>query len=233
MRTPTDWLKQKRAALLACALLLIVVTGVAWKLAFAQRVIARGDLLLYFYPLRDYASQAIREGRLPLWNPFTFMGAPFLANSQVGFFYPVNVLTAYLPVVSSVSLSIVFHLALAAICMFCLAKCGMRLCNLAAFCAAIAYALGGYLGAQVEHLNQLQVLAYLPLQILLLLHIPTNLKMILRRICVLAVTIVFQITAGHTQSLYICMITLGLVMVVQWLSGAFIASQQEVPNTKR
>ena len=34
-----------------------------WKLTLGQRIIARGDLLLYFYPLRDYASQAIREGR--------------------------------------------------------------------------------------------------------------------------------------------------------------------------
>ena len=73
-------------------LVCVLTFAATWKLTIANRIIARGDLLLYFYPLRDYASAAVRAARLPLWNPYSFMGAPFLANSQVGFFYPLNLL---------------------------------------------------------------------------------------------------------------------------------------------
>ena len=32
----------------------------------------------------------MQAGRLPLWNPYLFAGAPLLANSQAGIFYPLN-----------------------------------------------------------------------------------------------------------------------------------------------
>ena len=60
------------------------------KMAFSNLILARGDTFLYFYPYWQVAADALRDGRVPLWNPDIFMGAPFLANSQVGFFYPFN-----------------------------------------------------------------------------------------------------------------------------------------------
>ncbi len=199
------------SALIALA---VIVIGATWKLALGGRIIARGDLLLYFYPLRDFAAQAIREWRIPLWNPYTFMGAPFLANSQVGFFYPPNVLMAWLPTERAVSLSITLHLLIAAFGMFALAQRGMGLRASAAFVSAVAFALGGYLGAQIEHLNQLQVLSWLPLQVLIVLRFDTlNIRKLAASIAALALLIALQVLAGHTQSLYICMVTLGIVVI--------------------
>src|SRR5574341_1619095 len=54
-----------------------------WKLAFTNLILARGDTFLYFYPYWDYRARILLSGHLPLWNPYLFMGAPFLANSQV------------------------------------------------------------------------------------------------------------------------------------------------------
>ena len=70
-----------RIRTLAPAALIALAAAATWPITFGGLAIARGDLLLYFYPLRDFAAQAVREGRLPLWNPYTFMGAPFLANT--------------------------------------------------------------------------------------------------------------------------------------------------------
>lgn len=153
--------------------LIILILVATWKLTLGGGVIARGDLLLYFYPLRDYAAEAIRAGRLPLWNPFTFMGAPFLANSQVGF-YPINIALSWLPTAQAVSLNIVLHLLMAGLGMALLARRGMGLGRAAALAAALSFALGGYLGAQAEHLNQLQVLAWLPLQAYLVMDKPVR-----------------------------------------------------------
>jgi len=197
---------------LALALLVLAAT---WKLTLGGRIIARGDLLLYFYPLRDYASQAIREGRLPLWNPYTFMGAPFLANSQVGFFYPFNVLMAWLPTEVAVSWSIALHLALAAVGAYVLARRALGLGRGASFAAGLAFGLGGYLGAQVEHLNQVQVLAWLPWALWLGLRVGQGASW--RAAVALALVTALQILAGHAQSLYISLVGLALTLGGQWL----------------
>ena len=69
---------------LAILSLVGLVVVVFWRLALTELIVGRGDLFFYFYPYRDFASAAARAGRVPLWNPYLFMGAPFLANSQVG-----------------------------------------------------------------------------------------------------------------------------------------------------
>ena len=210
-------------SVLPVALLSLLVLAATWKLTFGQRIIARGDLLLYFYPLRDYASQAIREWRLPLWNPYTFMGAPFLANSQAGFFYPLNIVLAWLPVAQQVSYSIVLHMLIATLGMYALMRRGLGVGAFAGLVGALAFGLGGYLGAQVEHLNQLQVLAWLPLEALLVISVGRKQKaegrkrisalgpLLSAHYLLLSALIALQILAGHTQSLYICLITLGII----------------------
>ncbi|MCS7060993.1 MAG: YfhO family protein [Anaerolineae bacterium] len=209
---PHLWIRLIAPLLIICAVALAT-----WKLTVGDRVIARGDLLLYFYPLRDYASAAVREGRLPLWNPHTFMGAPFLANSQVGFFYPFNLLTAWLPTEQAVSWNIVLHLAIAGLGMYVLARRGALLGRLAACAAGLLFGLGGYLGAQVEHLNQLQALAWLPWQLLCLFSAQRG--QFLRALAALSILITVQMFAGHTQSLYISLVGLGLAGLALMLAS--------------
>src|SRR3972149_143935 len=138
-----------------------------WKLIFTNLIIARGDLYNYFYPYRDYAASALREGRLPLWNPYLFMGAPFLANSQAGVFYPLNWPLIFFSPPVAVKISIVVHLVIAAWGAYALARRAFELEPLPATFAAAVFALGGYVTAQVEHVNQLQGLAWMPLTLLM------------------------------------------------------------------
>ena len=132
------------------------------QLAFTNLILARGDTFLYFYPYWHAAQDGLLNGRVPLWNPDIFMGAPLLANSQMGFFYPLNwPLWALLPVPYAVSATIVWHSWIAALGTYALGR-RLGLGREAAVLAAVLFALGGYLTAQVEHVNQLQGLAWLP-----------------------------------------------------------------------
>src|SRR5258708_17478580 len=54
----------------------------------ARRVHIPFDLESFHYPLADYASQAIRQGRLPQWDPTIYCGLSFAGNTQAGLFYP-------------------------------------------------------------------------------------------------------------------------------------------------
>src|SRR5262245_13672077 len=49
-----------------------------------------GDQFVYLHPLRREAWRLIREGALPLWNPYIFSGYPLFAESQLGLAYPLT-----------------------------------------------------------------------------------------------------------------------------------------------
>ncbi|MER3462979.1 MAG: hypothetical protein C4342_08445, partial [Armatimonadota bacterium] len=55
------------------------------------------DAVLEFLPWRDYMLETERSGEVPLWNPYTFLGVPFLANSQSAPLYPLHLLWAATP----------------------------------------------------------------------------------------------------------------------------------------
>ena len=71
-----------------------------------------GDARSQFYSWRAYAFGEVREGRFPLWNPYEFLGMPFVASLQSGMFYPTNWLCAFLPIGLAANLGIVINLFL-------------------------------------------------------------------------------------------------------------------------
>ncbi len=202
-----------RRDLFALFVLFVLTLLFFWKLAFTNLIIARGDIFYYFYPYRDYASMAVRAGRLPLWNPYLFMGAPFLANSQVGFFYPFNWLMAWLDVTRSISWTIVLHIFIAASGVYVFTRSRLKLSILAAWLAAISFGLGGYLGTQIEHVNQLQGLAWIGWIFLAYdagIGAQESGIRRLRSPLFLSFVISLQLLAGHTQSVFITLFGLGV-----------------------
>ena len=72
------------------------------------------DTMTYMYPYRFFAAEALRDGRVPLWNPHIYFGAPFLANLQSAVFYPLHVLFLLLPAPLAMNWSVILHLFLCA-----------------------------------------------------------------------------------------------------------------------
>lgn len=192
------------------------------KMAFTNLILGRGDTLLYFYPYWSAAAHALRAWQAPLWNPHLFMGAPLMANSQVGFFYPLNwPLWLAFSAPYAVSASILLHLAIAAAGTFAAGRRALGLSRPAALVAALLFALGGYLTAQVEHVNQLQGLAWLPWALAVCRpasgsgQLSQWRRAVARKGLGLAVVFALQLTAGHTQTVFITGVGLAL-----WLAAA-------------
>ena len=204
------------------------------KLALSNLILARGDTFLYFYPYWTAAAAALRAGRVPLWNSDVFMGAPFLANSQAGFFYPLNwpvwllFSTPY-----AVSASILIHLLLAGVGTYLAGRRTLALGQTAAAFAAALFSLGGYLTAQVEHVNQLQGLAWLPWLFVAAAPLvqptsaPFNSRRILSPSAWIGALLALQLLAGHTQTVFISGVALAL-----WL-GAHALQSTETPARPR
>jgi hypothetical protein len=182
-----------------------------WKMLFANLIVARGDLFTYFYPYRDVAASALREGRVPLWNPYLFMGAPLLANSQVGFFYPLNLAASWLEVTRAVNLNIVAHVCIAAVGAYAFVRRRLGVSAIAALLGGVSFGLGGYLGAQVEHFNQLQALAWMPW---LWLGYDRAVERFWPASWMVGLLMGLMILAGHTQSVFIALV--GLIAYALW-----------------
>ena len=69
--------------------------------ALAGRPLMGGDNLDQNFPLRVLSGQLIAHGRLPLWNPDIWGGAPLLAGWNAGALYPGTWLFAVLPGVAA------------------------------------------------------------------------------------------------------------------------------------
>ncbi len=208
---------------LAIASLAVLVVVFYWRLALAGRVLAGGDIFTYFYPYWAEATRAFRAGRLPLWNPNLFMGVPFLANSQVGFFYPLNwFFWLLLPAHRAVHLTLVFHLCLAALSAYVWGRASLALGRVGAWTVGLVFALNGYLGAQVEHVNQLQGVVWLPLMLTMFDWVSQPASQISEAVdrrpvlgprlafVGLAVVVGLVILAGHTQAAFIAIVGLAV-----------------------
>lgn len=189
-----------------------------WKILLTNLILTGVDVFTYFYPYRDYAAESVRQAYLPLWNPYLFLGVPFLANSQAAVFYPLHWLLAWLPVPKQIAFSIALHVFLGGVFAYLYARHSMRVSQCSAFLGAVIFAFGGFVGAQVEHVNQLNVVIWLPL--LLLLWDSAEGWQVRRlegwwNLLLAGLVVALMLLAGHSQAAYICLFGWGIYAVVR------------------
>ena len=215
--------------LFAAALLALFVLLLFYRLLFTDRVLASGDILHYFYPYRDYAAAALRAGRVPLWNPYIFAGAPFLANPQAAALYPLHWPLSWLPVTRQLYWSGAIHAWILA-----LGGCAlMRRWGTgwpAAVCTGLVLAGSGYYGGLLGHINQMNGAAWLP-WLLWALEKPgldgeeekaARFWRILMRfrwyaplLLSFSLLVALTLLAGHTQTTYISLLGVGVWLLVR------------------
>jgi len=215
----------KSVVRLAAPFLLVAAVALIFfnRLLLSNLLLARGDPFLYFYPYWETAAEAIRTGRIPLWNPNIFMGAPLLANSQVGLFYPLNWPVWFIfPTPYAFSASVFIHVVIGSAGAFFAARRGVNLTRTAAILAALLFGLGGYFTAQVEHINQLQGMAWLPWFLVALCRWYSekgDWRSTTKLTITMAALFALQFLAGHMQAVLIT-----AVFVFVWQFIHFVAN---------
>ena len=128
----------------AVALALAASALLFWQ----ARVIAPATLpesffLIDFYtlmaPMYRYGFAELAAGRIPLWNPYTYCGIPFLATLYTGILYPGNFLFLLLPTGLAMGMTVALHIFLAAWFMVLLGR-AWGWSRLASAVAAVAWA---------------------------------------------------------------------------------------------
>ena len=216
----------KKQILLFFCCVVVFFNGVV----FTDKIFFFRDILNLFMPYRLFAAENIQNGIIPIWNPYTFFGQPFLANPEVSLFYPLTVLFYIFNFSVAYKLFIVGHFFLAAISFYIMARLlGAR--NSFSVIASITWAFGGYLVARVEFLSILGSAVWLPLCVIFLIR---------RKKILLGLTFAVQIFAGHPQVVFYSIIMLlfflnkqRIVTLISSLVFAlFVAAIQIIPFTE-
>src|SRR5437867_3165770 len=146
-----------RLAILFVFATTIVTLG---DLLSTDQIPAYRDLLTFVVPLKYYLAEQLRQGEIPLWNPFLQMGSPFLAGWQTGVLYPPSLLLVA-PFPLGFNLFLLAHYA-AAVLGFWFFLRERRLSVAATSIGALAFVIGGYLVSLMNLTNHLQAAAWSP-----------------------------------------------------------------------
>lgn len=138
-----------------------------WKAAAAQFGVAYpqnhlvADLVLENYAWKRFVVESLEHGEIPLWNPYTFSGEPFLANGQHSALYPFSLIFYVAPLWQAYGWFTVSQLWLAGVWMYLLARVlGLR--RPAAVIAAVTYQLSAFFVFSIVFSMIIAAAAWLP-----------------------------------------------------------------------
>jgi len=115
----------------------------------------------FFFPLKLYTADRLRSGQIPLWNPWSGAGEPWLANAQSGVFYPPTWLFLIPSPALAAGLFLLVHFAIAAGGMWRFCK-EEGVTDSGALAAAAIFAGSGLAVSLSAYWNHFGAFAYLP-----------------------------------------------------------------------
>ncbi|MBI5469396.1 MAG: YfhO family protein [Deltaproteobacteria bacterium] len=145
-------------ALLSCGLFYSALSG--------AYLLTERDLSVFFIPPRLLWVEAVKNGEVPLWNPYSYSGHPLLATLQPGIFYPPDALLLALPFDTAFNWTIIIHFFLAGSFTFLLLR-EMECGKAGSLAGALVFMLSGYLFSAHNVISTLFSVAWVPLAILL------------------------------------------------------------------
>jgi hypothetical protein len=156
------------------------------------------DVLLGFFgPEKHGLAGLLRSGFLPTWLDSQYGGEPVLANLQHGVLYPGNLPFWLLSTSTALEVVAAVHVALAGLFMWAYCRFALRTGRWGAALAGLVFGLGSVTLQHIILLNQLQVIAWMPL-VLLCGHLALE-RGRLRWVVATGVAVGLQLLAGHPE----------------------------------
>lgn len=207
-------LKTEHAAALVVALapLLYFLPAASGRL-----VLSPDDGIIFNLPLRVGIAQIIRDGALPLWNPYIFGGMPLFGATQGGVLFPLNWFFHALPPQLAMNLGVLLTYSLAGLGAYLYAR-RSDVNITGALVTALVWQWSGFLVAQIGHTNIIQTAMLLPWLLWAIDGYAGDARR--WRGVLIAVLVALQTFAGHQQTLAYALLLAGAYAVFMATRGA-------------
>ncbi|MFA7674835.1 MAG: hypothetical protein WCY38_02085 [Endomicrobiia bacterium] len=196
-----DKLNNFQIALILFFIISIIHIDIIW--APVGYYFSKFDLkdLNYYINIRQYVSDSLLSGVIPLWTLNIFSGHPFFANSETATFYPFNFIFLFLPISKAINWSFLLHFFILSFSVFLWINNKINKKIVSLYTAIIAvFSASFYLHAVAGHLSNIITVAWFPL--LLFLYDRTFKNNNYKLIIPISAVISLQIFAGHFQYVY-------------------------------
>ncbi|MGQ9603690.1 MAG: YfhO family protein [bacterium] len=166
-------------------LVLAILIGFFWDVLFEGRVLLTCNPSLW-YPWRQYATNAdlelktyrtdsaltylprmvelhrsLRSTKLPLWNPYIFMGYPFWADPQSRALYPVSLFLGLIDPQRAMAIDIVVHFFIAILGMYLFLK-SVTSDQMGPFFGGLLFGFSGFMATRMGHPTFVSTAAWIP-----------------------------------------------------------------------
>ncbi|MDA8189877.1 MAG: YfhO family protein [Dehalococcoidales bacterium] len=105
--------------------------------------IVLSDVVTQSYPWLTFAQENLRQGVMPLWNPFVLGGVPFLANQQSAILYPLTALLYFLPMPVGIGYMAMIRLLITGVSSYCYLRT-IGAGRAGSFVGSCAFTFGGF-----------------------------------------------------------------------------------------
>ncbi len=119
------------------------------------------DDLIQNFPLRVLVARNLDHGHLPLWNPYIWSGTALLGGLNAGAFYPGTLLFTVLPAEAAWVVNEILVYVVAALGLYVFLR-RSRLSVGAAFVGSLSFSVGGFMSAQLGHIDLVQGASLVP-----------------------------------------------------------------------
>jgi hypothetical protein len=192
--------KKKPAGLLAriatAATLILLPLLYFFPAVIGKITLVPGDGLSQNLGVRILIGQMLRDGNLPLWNPYIFAGTPLLASIYPGALYLPNWLFALFPATTAMNIVVIttYHLTIIGIYLY-----GRRIgmTRIGALIAGVAFTFGGFMMAHMGHTSRIAAAAWMPWILLAIENLYCRLTW--RWVALGAAFVALQLFAGEPQ----------------------------------
>ncbi len=129
--------------------------------ALAGHPFVSTDNLIQNFPLRVLVARNLQHGHLPLWNPYIWSGTALLGGLNAGALYPGTLLFTVLPAEAAFVVNEIAVYVVGAIGLYVFLR-RSSLSVGAAFLGSLSFTVGGFMSAQMGHIDLVQGASLVP-----------------------------------------------------------------------
>ncbi len=165
-----------------------------FPLFFLNKTLYFGDNYSLLVPGKLFTVEWLRQGVIPLWNPYLFSGISWIGDISHALVYPTTLFFLILPPAQALNLTVLAHLLLTMVGMYLLARWFSK-DHRASLLVSVFWMVSSQVTGSLNNLQTLQSLAWLPLVLFAALHVHKSLKGSLSFALVIAANLI----AGYPQ----------------------------------
>ena len=174
---------------------------------------AMPDIISQIYPWKIFAVDSLKNGQIPLWNPYSFSGTPHLANYQSAVLSPFNLFFFIFSNIDAWTIIVLLQPLLTGIFTYIFVK-SLNVGKTGSLISGISFMFSGFMTTWMGYATLGYAILFLPLALFAIQKVFETKKLLF--LVLLSLTIPLSSFSGHFQTSLYLLVFLGLFVIFKF-----------------